>query len=63
LATRRARAREEADSAQVQARRRDGLAKRSKTFGEFMAVKKPAAGKKAAKKFKGVRREKTAAKK
>jgi hypothetical protein len=37
--------------------------KRSKTFGEFMAVKKPAAGKKAAKKFKGVRREKTAAKK
>lgn len=32
--------------------------KRSKTSGEFMAVKKPAAGKKAAKKFKGVRREK-----
>ena len=31
--------------------------KRSKTSGEFMAVKKPAA-KKAAKKFKGVRREK-----
>jgi hypothetical protein len=32
--------------------------KRSKSSGEFMAVKKPAAGKKAAKKFKGVRREK-----
>jgi hypothetical protein len=32
--------------------------KRSKTSGEFMAVKKPAAKKKAAKKFKGVRREK-----
>ena len=32
--------------------------KRSKTSGEFMAVKKPATGKKAAKKFKGVRREK-----
>ena len=32
--------------------------KRSKASGEFMAVKKPAAGKKAAKKFKGVRREK-----
>ena len=31
-------------------------AKRSKTSGEFMAVKKPAK-KKAAKKFKGVRRE------
>jgi hypothetical protein len=31
--------------------------KRSKTSGEFMAVKKPAAKKKAAKKFKGVRRE------
>lgn len=31
--------------------------KRSKTSGEFMAVKKPAAGKKAAKRFKGVRRE------
>jgi hypothetical protein len=30
--------------------------KRSRTSGEFMAVKKPA--KKAAKKFKGVRREK-----
>ena len=30
--------------------------KRSRTSGEFMAVKKPAA-KKAAKKFKGVRRE------
>ena len=35
-----------------------GWTKRSKTSGEFMAVKKPAAGKKAAKKFKGVRREK-----
>jgi hypothetical protein len=32
--------------------------KRSKTSGEFMAVKKPAKKKKAAKKFKGVRREK-----
>jgi len=31
--------------------------KRDKTSGEFMAVKKPAAKKKAAKKFKGVRRE------
>jgi hypothetical protein len=31
--------------------------KRSKTTGEYMAVKKPAKGKKAAKKFKGVRRE------
>jgi hypothetical protein len=31
--------------------------KRSKTSGEFMAVKKPAAKKKAAKKFKDVRRE------
>jgi hypothetical protein len=36
--------------------------KRSKTSGEFMAVKKPAKGK-AAKKFKGVRQEKKAAKK
>jgi hypothetical protein len=32
--------------------------KRSKTSGESMAVKKPAKKKKAAKKFKGVRREK-----
>jgi hypothetical protein len=32
--------------------------KRSKTSGEFMAVKRPAKKKKAAKKFKGVRREK-----
>ena len=31
--------------------------KRSKRSGEFMAVKKPAAKKKAARKFKGVRRE------
>jgi hypothetical protein len=31
--------------------------KRSKTSGEFMAVKKPPAKKSAAKKFKGVRRE------
>jgi hypothetical protein len=37
--------------------------KRSKTSGEFIAVKKPAKGKKAAKKFKGVRVEKTATKK
>jgi hypothetical protein len=33
--------------------------KRSRTSGEFMAVKKPATKKTAAKKFKGVRREKT----
>ena len=32
--------------------------KRNKKDGEFMAVKKPAAKKKTAKKFKGVRREK-----
>ena len=32
--------------------------KRSKKSGEFMAVKKPAKKTKAAKKFKGVRREK-----
>jgi hypothetical protein len=32
--------------------------KRSKTSGEFMAMKKPAKKTKAAKKFKGVRREK-----
>ena len=32
--------------------------KRSKTSGEFMAVKKPTTGQKAAKKFKGVREEK-----
>jgi hypothetical protein len=32
--------------------------KRNKKGGEFMAVKKPAKKKKAAKKFKGVRREK-----
>ena len=32
--------------------------KRSKSSGEFMAVKKPAKKKTAAKKFKGVRREK-----
>jgi hypothetical protein len=32
--------------------------KRNKTGGEFMAVKKPAKKKKAATKFKGVRREK-----
>ena len=32
--------------------------KRNKTSGEFMAVKKPAKKTKAAKKFKGVRREK-----
>jgi hypothetical protein len=31
--------------------------KRSKTSGKFLAVKMPAAKKKAAKKFKGVRRE------
>jgi hypothetical protein len=32
--------------------------KRSKTSGEFMAIKKPAKKAKTAKKFKGVRREK-----
>ena len=32
--------------------------KRSKKTGEYMAVKKPAKGKKTATKFKGVRREK-----
>jgi len=32
--------------------------KRNKTSGEFMAIKKPAKKTKAAKKFKGVRREK-----
>jgi hypothetical protein len=37
--------------------------KRSKASGEFMAVKKPGKGKMAAKKFKGVRMEKGAAKK
>jgi hypothetical protein len=31
--------------------------KRNKKSGEYMAVRKPAKGKKAAKKFKGVRRE------
>jgi hypothetical protein len=31
--------------------------KRNKASGEFMSVKKPAKNKKAAKKFKGVRRE------
>ena len=36
--------------------------KRDKGSGEFMAVKKPAKGKKVAKKFKGVRIEKTAKK-
>jgi hypothetical protein len=34
--------------------------KRSKTSGEFMAVKKPAKKKTTAKKFRGVRRERTA---
>lgn len=33
--------------------------KRNKKGGEFMAVKKPAKKKKAARKFKGVRREKS----
>ncbi|MCP1744965.1 hypothetical protein ABIF65_006624 [Bradyrhizobium japonicum] len=37
--------------------------KRDKTSGEFMGVKKPAKGKKAAKKFKGVRLEKKPTKK
>jgi hypothetical protein len=37
--------------------------KRDKSSGEFLAVKKPKKGKKAAKKFKGVRVEKQAAKK
>jgi len=35
--------------------------KRSKTSGRFLAVKKPAVGKTTAKKFKGVRAEKQAA--
>ena len=35
-----------------------GWTKRSRTSGEFMVVKKPAKKKTAAKKFKGVRREK-----
>lgn len=39
-----------------------GWTKRSKASGEFMAVKKPASKKKAAKKFKGVRTEKKATK-
>ncbi|MCP3442309.1 hypothetical protein [Bradyrhizobium sp. CCGUVB14] len=37
--------------------------KRNKASGEFIGVKKPAKGKKAAKKFKGVRVEKKAANK
>ncbi|MET4235533.1 hypothetical protein ABIA85_008844 [Bradyrhizobium sp. LA6.10] len=40
-----------------------GYAKRDRTSGEFMAVKKPKAAKKAAKKFKGVRLEAKATKK
>jgi hypothetical protein len=36
--------------------------KRNKASGEFMAVKKPASKKTTAKKFKGVRREKSAKK-
>ncbi|MBR0735272.1 hypothetical protein JQ582_37055 [Bradyrhizobium japonicum] len=39
-----------------------GFTKRDRTSGEFMAVKKPSAAKKAAKKFKGVRIEKKAKK-
>jgi len=35
-----------------------GYTKRDRTSGEFMAVKKPKTGKKAAKNFKGVRVEK-----
>jgi hypothetical protein len=38
-----------------------GYTKRDRTSGEFMGVKKPAKGKKAAKKFKGVRLEKKVA--
>jgi len=37
--------------------------KRSKNSGEFIAVKKPAKGKKSAKKFRGVRMEKATKKK
>jgi len=48
---------QEAHAVEEQARRVTAWTKRSKTSGEFMAVKKPAAKKKAAKKFKGVRRE------
>lgn len=40
-----------------------GYTKRDRSSGEFMAVKKPTKAKKAAKKFKGVRVEKKAAKK
>jgi hypothetical protein len=40
-----------------------GYTKRDRSTGEFMAVKKPSKAKKAAKKFKGVRMEKTAKKK
>jgi hypothetical protein len=49
---------QEAIAADEQARRGEAWTERSKTSGEFMAVKKPAARNKAAKKFKGVRREK-----
>ena len=48
---------QEARPAEDWARRGDRLDQRSKASEEFMAVKKPAAKKKAAKKFKGVRRE------
>ncbi|MCS3761281.1 hypothetical protein [Bradyrhizobium centrosematis] len=40
-----------------------GWTKRDRSSGEFMAVKKPKKGKKAAKKFKGVRVEKKKVKK
>jgi hypothetical protein len=40
-----------------------GWTERDRSSGEFMAIKKPGKAKKAAKKFKGVRVEKKAAKK
>jgi hypothetical protein len=52
-----ARARSRSYPAESNARRVTAFTKRSKTSGEFMAVKKPGAKKKAAKKFKGVRQE------
>jgi hypothetical protein len=49
---------EKAVSGQDQAGDATAWTKRNKKGGEFMAVKKPAKKKKAAEKFKGVRREK-----
>jgi hypothetical protein len=44
---------------QEQAARCDSVDQRNKKGGEFMTVKKPARKKKAASKFKGLRREKS----